>query len=424
MPSLAWFADAPAGGDDPLARRRRDAVQRFETVDLPTAEEEIWRYSRVDQVRLDDYAPVAEPGSMPVDGHLDVAGVAVDRIATVTVVDGHVTAVDVAADAAEAGLVVVHGVEAADHLGSAMAEPVDAFALLNDAAAADPVAVVAPAGFDLGDRPVVVRSHVASEGTAVLARLVVVAGPGARLTTVEEHASADVAALSLPVTELRVEAGARLHHVVVQDLAPTVWQIGSQVAVIGEDAALTSAGVALGGGYARLRVETRMAEPGARGDIMAVYLGDGDQTLDFRTVQDHTAPRTASDLLFKGAVDDRSQSIYTGNIRIAKDAAGVEAFQTNRTVKLSGEAWAESVPNLEIENNDVRCSHASAIGPIDEEHRFYLESRGVPPDTAERLVVLGFLGEALDRLPLPGLAAHLALVLAGRVQATDPEVAR
>ena len=99
---------------------------------------------------------------------------------------------------------------------------------------------------------------------------------------------------------------------------------------------------------------------------------------DFRTFQDHVAPNTTSDLLFKGAVAGPSRAVYTGLIRVGKEARGTNAFQTNRNLKLSDGAWAESVPNLEIENNDVHCSHASAVGPIDEEQRFYLESRGVP----------------------------------------------
>ena len=118
------------------------------------------------------------------------------------------------------------------------------------------------------------------------------------------------------------------------------------------------------------------AAPPAR--LRAVYFGEGDQTLDFRTFQDHAAPDTTSNLLFKGAVGGHSRSVYTGLIRVRKDARGTNAFQTNRNIKLSDDAWAESVPNLEIENNDVHCSHASTVGPIDEEQRFYLESRGVP----------------------------------------------
>jgi Fe-S cluster assembly protein SufD len=136
---------------------------------------------------------------------------------------------------------------------------------------------------------------------------------------------------------------------------------------------------------------------------------------DFRTKQEHIAPRTTSDLLFKGAVQDQAHSVYTGLIKIGHDAKGSIAFQTNRNLKLSDGAWAESVPNLEIDNNDVRCSHASAIGPIDSDQRFYLESRGVPPAVAERLIVLGFFDDVIGRLPVASVAERLRREVAGKL---------
>ena len=158
----------------------------------------------------------------------------------------------------------------------------------------------------------------------------------------------------------------------------------------------------MGGDYARSRVDCRLTGRGATGNLRAAYFGEGDQMLDFRTFQDHLAPDTTSDLLFKGAVAGTSRSVYTGLIHVAKEARGTNAFQTNRNVKLSDGAWAESVPNLEIENNDVHCSHASTVGPIDEDQRFYLESRGVPPEAAERLIVAGFFAEVLEQTADPG----------------------
>ncbi|MDP8987376.1 MAG: SufD family Fe-S cluster assembly protein, partial [Actinomycetota bacterium] len=107
-----------------------------------------------------------------------------------------------------------------------------------------------------------------------------------------------------------------------------------------------------------------------------------------------------------------------------KQAAGVDAFQTNRNIKLSDGAWAESVPNLEIENNDVRCSHASAVGPVDEDQRYYLESRGVPPARAERLIVLGFFEEVLERLPVPAAVPALREEITAKLDRRDDQVSR
>ncbi|MEM9490475.1 MAG: SufD family Fe-S cluster assembly protein [Myxococcota bacterium] len=150
-------------------------------------------------------------------------------------------------------------------------------------------------------------------------------------------------------------------------------------------------------------------------------IGEREQALDFRTFQTHVAPNTHSDLVFKGALDGSSRSIYTGLIRIEPNASGVEAYQTNRNIKLSEHAWAESVPNLEIENNDVKCSHASAVGPIDDEQKFYLESRGVPTEVAERLVVQGFFADIVATLPHAGLAEAVEAELTSRLQAQMAE---
>jgi len=124
---------------------------------------------------------------------------------------------------------------------------------------------------------------------------------------------------------------------------------------------------------------------------------------DFRTLQDHSAPKTTSDLLFKGAVQDEANGVYSGLIRVRRGAAGTNAFQTNRNLVLAEGAMAWSVPNLEIEENDVRCSHASAVGPVDEEQMYYLQSRGIPPEVAERLIVLGFFDDLLAGAPAPAL---------------------
>ena len=154
---------------------------------------------------------------------------------------------------------------------------------------------------------------------------------------------------------------------------------------------------------------------GAEGRLTAAYFGEGTQTLDFRTFQEHAAPDTTSDLLFKGALDGASRSVYSGLITVRPEAVRTRAHQTNRNVKLSAEAWAESVPNLEIETNDVVCSHASAVSPVDEEQRFYLEARGVPTPVAERLIVEGFFDEVVAAAPVAALGEALRCSLAERL---------
>src|SRR5581483_1415960 len=166
--------------------------------------------------------------------------------------------------------------------------------------------------------------------------------------------------------------------------------------------------VALGGDYARVRTDCTVVGAGGNAQLLALYCGDGTQMHDFITIQNHEGRKSTSDLVFKGTVQDEARSSYWGLIRIARGAAGTQAFQTNRNLVLSESAGADSVPNLDIQENDVSCSHASATGPIDEDQRFYLESRGVSPEVADRLIVLGFFQDLLQRLPVAALRPHLA----------------
>jgi Fe-S cluster assembly protein SufD len=288
-----------------------------------------------------------------------------------------------------------------------MREPTDVFAGMNGDFATDVITVRIARNANV-EAPIVIAHWSDEPDLATFPRLVVDAGEDSNARIIEYHASPDdVPMLTVPVTELAVGRAARLGYLNAQNLGLATWQLGSQVSTVDNDATLTSVAAAFGGDYARQRTDCRLIGRGATGKLRAVYFGEDEQMLDFRTFQDHVAPDTTSNLLFKGAVAGHSRSVYTGMIRVRKDARGTNAFQTNRNIKLSDGAWAESVPNLEIENNDVRCSHASAVGPIDEDQRFYLESRGIPTPVAERLVVTGFFDDVLNNLPVVGVATAL-----------------
>ena len=254
--------------------------------------------------------------------------------------------------------------------------------------------------------PVVITHSLDESGIVAYSRLVIEAHENSEVTVVERFISgANAKSLIVPVVDVRAAQSARVTYIAINELGSATWQIGYQQAVGQRDSMMKLFTVALGGDYARMRAEVRLEGQGANSQQVALYFADENQMHDFRTLQDHAAPRTHSSLLFKGAVKDTAKSVYTGLIRIRENATKSEAFQTNRNLTLSNGAWAESVPNLEIETNDVKCSHASTVGPIDEEQRFYLESRGIQPEIAERLVVLGFFDEVLNRLPaLPFIA--------------------
>lgn len=355
-------------------------LTHLDAVAVPTADAEIWRYSRIGELDLTAYTPT--------DHHVDVAG--------------------------DAGLVQHTGtVELFDTTP-------DVFAGLNRSAGRT-VHVVVPPGRVITE-PIVVTHTIPGGGALTTPRLVIEAGADSEVTVVERFvssASPSGAALTLPVVQIRAGAAARVRYLAVNDLSPATWSIGHQQSESDRDSTLLLSSVALGGDYARVRTDARSIGSGASTRQVALYFADGTQMHDFRVTQEHVAPHTSSDLLFKGAVQDHSASVYTGLISIGEEARGTAAFQTNRTLTLSAGAWAESVPNLDIRTNDVKCSHASTVGPIDEEQRFYLESRGVRPEIAERLVVLGFFDEVLSQLPSKEIADDLRVRVAAKLKIGD-----
>ena len=398
------------------------AAERFSAGSLPDATEEIWRYSRISELDLDAYRPaLGAPGEPASVAAPDGPG---QRAALVVVHNGRPTRIEVDPALAAKGLVVADAADLPDGDDLLGRTPVaDAFTELNTAFLPGVTVVRIPRGMVV-QQPIVIVHHLDGDGIASFARTIVMAGDDSDATVIEHQSSSDVSAFSDPVVELDVGDAARLRYLNVQDLGPRVFQVGYQSSRVGRDATLKSSVVALGGDYARVRTDSRIDGKGGTSYLTAVYFADGRRMHDFRTIQDHIAPKTTSDLLFKGAVSDTARSVYSGLIRIGKEARGTNAYQTNRNLVLSEGAGAESVPNLEIETNDVVCSHASAVGPIDEEQRYYLESRGIPPEVAERLIVLGFFGEVLDRLPaseaVTGLRAALVRRLAERASGTGP----
>jgi Fe-S cluster assembly protein SufD len=290
----------------------------------------------------------------------------------------------------------------------------DALVRLNDAFMADAVLIDVAPGARI-DRPVVVVQWCAGapepgSAPATAPRTVVRLGAGSTASVVEVVAGPPGDAshsLVVPVTELSLAEGAVLDHVALQVLGLSAIHLGRTAAEVGADATLRSFTVGLGARYDRFRTDVAVTGRVGASEVRSAYLGTGDQVHDIRTLQDHNAPRTTSDLLCKGAVAGRSRSVYTGLIRIRHGAARSEALQTNHNLVLDESAHADSVPNLDIAENDVRCSHASTIGPVDEDQRFYLESRGVDPVEAERLIVLGFFDDLVDRTPVAAVAGRL-----------------
>ena len=424
-------ADAPSNLPGPpwLRARRTAAFERFQAADLPTEAEEVWRYSRIDELELDAYAPLTVTAEAGTSDHAglerelppaleSVAAAVGERAGLVVLHNGRVVRSELEPSLSERGVVVGALGDSADGeelVGSVAGDP-DAFVDLNTAFMADVVVVRVPRGVAV-ERPVLVLHWVDAAGGAIFPRLVVQAGEASQVSVVDHVASIpDLAAFVAPVVEIDAGEAANVSYVGMQELGRKVWQVGYQASSVGRDATLSSVLVALGGEYARVATDSRLQGLGSTSRLRALYFGDGAQMHDFRTLQDHDAPKTTSDLLFKGAVEDESRAVYSGLIRIRKGAAGTNAFQTNRNLVLGQGAHADSVPNLEIEENDVKCSHASAVGPIDEEQRYYLEARGLPPEAADRLIVLGFFEEILEDIHITGLRDPLRRAVAAKLE--------
>ncbi len=376
---------------------RTAAAARAAELDRPDDVEEIWRYSRVADIDFDRFTVVDAPSSQ-----IEVID---DAAVLATVRDGFVVSVTGVIDGATVARAVdLDGGEAL--VGSVRETQADFVSELHDASAGDPLVIDIARGV-LAEGLIVIDVYSDVDGGLTAPRVVVRAGAGSAVTVLERRRSGSADQLTLPVVEIEAGPDARVGYTVVQDLGRSTVGLERQAIRVDQQAYVSCGVAALGGSYARTRTNMRLVGRGSSGDLTAAYFGDEDQMLDFRTFQEHRAPDTTSNLLFKGAVTGSAQSVYSGLIRVGEDAPGTNAFQTNRNLKLSDDAWAYSVPNLEIEQNQVSCSHASTVGEIDDEQRFYLESRGVPTTVAEQLLVSGFFAEAIDKLPTPSVHAEL-----------------
>jgi Fe-S cluster assembly protein SufD len=203
----------------------------------------------------------------------------------------------------------------------------------------------------------------------------------------------------------------------VQRWGPGAFAFSTIRAHLAQGAEFGASLIGLGSRLSRTRLEVSLEGEGARTELVGLSFGDGDQHFDYLTLQDHLAPRTASDLLFKAALSDQASEVWYGTVRIRKGAGQSEANQTSRNLLLSDHARAAPIPVLEIEAYDVlHCSHGATAGPLDEDQRFYLESRGIPPAEAERLLVDAFFREVLDRMPAGNLRGRVERTLARKVR--------
>ena len=418
------------GNPDPawLRARRADAWDVYASTPLPSRRSEEWRYTDLSRkLPLDQLVPVdaaapgvpASNGNDPLPARLRRA-MAQDRegAGRVVDVDGSVVSVEIEESLAARGVVLTSLREAVrngdpllEELLATKAVPASdgKFPALNAAMWSDGVYLRVPRGVHL-DRPIRLSRWVSQAGTATFTRVFILAEEHSRVSFVDEILSPDFDSVTLVNTavELFSRAGAQIQYVSLQRMGAGGFYLANQRTLAERDSTLDTLNVALGGSVGRIDLNARLLGPGANSDMLGLYFGDEDQHFDFNTSQDHVAPNARSDLLYKGALDGAARGVFRGIIRVHEGAQRTDAYQTNRNLILSDRAIATSLPNLEIEADDVRCSHGATVGQLDAEALFYLMSRGLNREQAERLVVLGFLGEVLSRLPLGGVAEKVA----------------
>jgi Fe-S cluster assembly protein SufD len=407
---------------------RRQAFADFEALPMPSQETEEWRYTDLSELEL-TFAPYTAGG----------------RTENLDGVPGEV--LEAAGDIGErAGLQIQHDSDVmVTHLDPGLVAKGVVFCDLDAAAASHPELVerylhdLVPskrtrftamhAAFRTGgtflyvprdtkvDLPLQTLTYVDVDGAAVFPHTLIVVEAGAEVTFIERYASPDLTrAFSDAITEIHMGDGAHVRYAAIQDWGAGMTHLAVQRARVGRDADLRTLSLGFGADLARTETEVELAEPGGFSEQLGVFFGDGEQHFDHRSSQEHVAPNCTSDLLYKGALRDRSRAVYSGWVYVRPGAQKTDAMQTSRNIVLSEHAKADAIPNLEIEANDVKCGHAASVGPVEDDTLFYLESRGIPHEEAERLIVTGFFQEVLDRVQIDevrvGAEAAIAAELA------------
>ena len=383
---MTTFTDSAQLHLDALASAdaRRGAWDAFATLGLPTTADEVWRYAPLGEFDLESFTLVSSRATATLSPLAQALGERAGLV--VRLVDGYLSSVE--------GDLAGVGVDSVESGWSGNYDS-DAFSLLNCALA--PATVVVRVAENVSVAAPIVIVHTVTSG-AVFPQVRISLGRSSRASVVD-YVDGGRDALVVPLSEYELAENSSLELSTYQRLDTSAWHFARSTAYLGRDARLRQSVISIGGHYNRSRNDAEFLAPGGENELRTTFLGSQDQVHDFRTRQFHHAGRTRSTLLSKGAVADHSRSVYTGLIEIDKGAKRTDARQTNHNLLLSPHAHADSVPNLEIRENDVMCAHASSVGPLDELQRWYLESRGVARDDAERLMIQGFFYEMLATLP-------------------------
>lgn len=413
-----------------LREKRERAFEQWSTTPMPTRREEEWRYTDLGSVLKletlqigEERRPVASVAELPAGlrGLIEAAG---ESSARLVQVDASVVYRELPAELADQGVIFTsleHAVRehpelVERYLGAALADDSGKFAALNEALWTGGSFLYVPKDVRV-EIPLRSFRWMTGASSSLLGRTLIVAEPFSEVAVVDELSSGDFDAQTFAngAAEIFAAEGAKVTYVSLQRWGRGVVHLTTDRLVAERDAKITTLYTTLGSDLTRAEVKCRMQGPGAHVDMLGLYLAEGTQHFDHETLQDHIAPHASSNLLFKGALNDQSRSVFRGLIRVHPGAQRTDSYQTNRNLILSDKARADSLPNLEIAADDVRCSHAATIGQLDEEEIFYLLSRGIPKVEAVKLVIFGFFGEVLSQLELGEVRTELVRAIERKV---------
>ena len=415
-----------------LARRRAAAWAHCEKTPFPARTEELWRRTDIRSFQWDQILAVREPhpmvqavGDLPssLRGEL---GPREERSALLVQLDSNAILIERDAELTKRGVVVMPVREAArEHpalveklLGRTVRPDESRFTALAAALESGGAFVYVPDGVTI-DRPIQLLFSRQTPELGTFPHVVIALGAGAEARVIEEYVSHGEpgAGVNVGATEVTVGQGASLHLATFQRWAGNVHHFGTERVRVGRDAKFHWTYTALGGKLTKLDLEMHLDGEGSEAKFSGCYFGNGTQHFDFHTFQNHNVGHSTSDLLFKGALRDRARMVYQGLIKVHKDAQRSDAYQANRNLLLSNKARADSIPSLEIEANDVRCTHGATVGQVDEEQLFYLRSRGLPRPDAERMIIQGFFEPVLERIPAESLRTAVTAAVEGKAAA-------
>jgi Fe-S cluster assembly protein SufD len=365
---LAEVATEPGWLDE----RRRRGASLAQSLPLPDQKAKGWEFTDLASLDLDAYAEASPAASFEATEGATVLPLAA---------------------ALESHEQLLH-----ERLG-ALVPIEDPFVARNEAGWRDGVLIHVPAGVRVAE-PIRIELSLDEDGAAVGWRTLIVLEEGAEVEVWEHCGSAndETDALLNSVVELHVGSGATLRYVNTQDISERAWIFSSQRAQVERDGRLDWTALGFGSGRGKVRMETNLAGAGSEARVTGGYAGGPGQHLDFDTTQEHAAPNTFSDLAFRGVLAAGATAVWRGMIRVDPGAQQTDAFQESRNLLLSPDAHADAIPGLEIEADDVRCTHAAAIAQIDRDQLFYLTSRGLDPATAKQVIIEGFLESLVERL--------------------------